>query len=83
MEKWKVKKEKRETSKNLKMVLTNMFKEFVDSAFHSRSRGLATKGLGTTPLVEILANLQHLYGKPSYQKCDAALLRLNEPINWM
>ena len=28
-----------------------------------------------------MANLQCLYGKPSYQDLDAALLRLNKPMN--
>ena len=58
-----------------------MFEEVIDPAFHSGSRGLSTKGFGTTPPVNILANLQHLYGKPSYQELDAALLCLNEPMN--
>ena len=65
------------------MVLTNMLKEVVDPAFHYGIRGLANKGFGTTPPVDILANLQHLYGKSSYQELDAALLRLNQLMNQM
>ena len=38
------------------MVLTKMFEEVVDPAFHSDSRGLATKGFVTKPLVDIMAN---------------------------
>ena len=79
--KLKVKKEKREIFENLKMVLTKIFEEVIDPAFHSGSRRLSTKGFGTTPPVNILANLQHLYGKPSYQELDAALLCLNKPMN--
>ena len=60
-----------------------MFKEFVNPAFHSGSRGLATKGFGTTPPVDILANLQRLYGKLSYKELGAALLHLKNPINLM
>ena len=47
------------------MVLTNIFEEVVEPAFHSGSRGLDTKGFGTTAPVDILANLQRLYGKLS------------------
>ena len=65
------------------MVITEMFEKVVEPELHSGSRGLATKGFGTTPPVDILANLQHLYGKPRYQELDAALLRLKEAINIM
>ena len=67
----------------MKIVLTKMFKEFVEPIFHSSSRVLATKLLGTTPLVDILANLQRLYSKLSYQELDSALLRLIETMNRM
>ena len=60
-----------------------MFKEVVDPSFHSGSRGLATKGFVKTPPVVILENIQRLYGKPSYQELDTALLRLNDPMNQM
>ena len=63
------------------MVLTNIFEEVVDPDFHSVSRGLSTKGFGTTSPVNILENLQYLYGKPIYQELDTALLRLNYPMN--
>ena len=65
--KWKVKKDKIEAFKNLKMVLTKMFDEVVNPVFHYGRRGLASKGFGTTPPVEILVNLQRLYVKLSYQ----------------
>ena len=65
------------------MVLTKMFEEVIDPIFHYGSRGLDTKGFGTTPPVDILENLQHLYGKPSYQELDAALLHLNKSMNRM
>ena len=60
-----------------------IFKEVINPAFHSISHGLATQVFGTTPPVNILDNLQRLYGKTSYQELDAALLRLNEQIKWM
>ena len=65
------------------MVLKKMFEEVVDPAFHSGSIGIAIKGFGTTPPVDILANLQQIYGKTSYQELDAALIRLKEPMNRM
>ena len=79
----KFKKLNRETFKNLKMVTTKLFEEFFNPDFHYDSRGLATKGFGTTPPVDILANLQRLYGKLSYKELDAALLHLKNPINLM
>ena len=51
----KFNKEKIETFEKLKIVLTNMFEEVIDPVFHSGSRGLATKGFGTTPPVDIIA----------------------------
>ena len=77
------KKKKRETFKNLKMVFANIFVEVVDTAFHLCSKGLATKALGNTPPVYILANIQRLYGKLIYQELNAVLFRLNEPMNKM
>ena len=63
------------------MVLTNVFEEFIDPALHSGSQVLATRGFGKSPPVDILANLQRLYVKLSYQELDAALLSLNETMN--
>ena len=72
-----MKKEKQETFEKLKIVLTKMFEDIINLAIHSGSRGLSTKGFGTTPPVDILSNLQRLYGKPSYQEINVALLFLN------
>ena len=55
-------------------------KEAVNPTLHSGSRGLNTKEFSTTPLVEILENIQCLYRKPIYQDLDTALLRLNYPM---
>ena len=60
-----------------------MFEEVVDPAFHSGIRGVAIKGFGTMPPVEILAIPQQIYVKLSYQELDAALIRLNDPMNRM
>ena len=65
------------------MVLKKIFEEVVDHELQSGSRGLATKGFGTTPPVDILENLQRLYGKPIYQELDTSLLRLNDSVNRM
>ena len=72
---------KHDTFDNVKMVLTKMFEEAIKPDFHSDSQGLATRGFGTTPPVEILTNLQCLYVKSIYQELDAVLLQLKEPIN--
>ena len=65
------------------MVLKKMFEDFIDPALHSGSRGLVTKVFGTTPPVDIIENIQHLYGKLSYQELDAALIHLNKTMQRM
>ena len=59
----------------MKMVLTKIFEEFVNPAFHSGNIGLASKGFGTTPSVDILVNLQRIYRKTELprakQNCSA------------
>ena len=60
-----------------------MFEEVVDPAFHSGRRGIAIKGFGTTPPVEIMANLQKIYVKLSYQELDTVLIHLKYPMNRM
>ena len=63
------------------MVLTKTFKYFIDPAFHTGSRGLATRGFGNTKPYDVLAHIHSLYGKPSLTELEGALLRLNEPMN--
>ena len=65
------------------MVTTKLFEEFFNPDFHYDSRGLATKGFGTRPLVDILENLQRLYRKSIYQEFDAAIIFLNKTMNQM
>lgn len=76
-----MKKDKRNTFENLKMVLTIIFEEVINLEFYSISQGLPTRGFGTTPPVDNFVNLQRLYGKPSYQELDITLLHLNKPMN--
>ena len=63
------------------MVLTNTFKDFIDTAFHTGSSGLATRGFVNTKSYDVLAHMHSLYGKPSLTELEGALLRLNEPMN--
>ena len=63
------------------MVLTKKFEDVIDPAFHTGSRGLATRGFGNTKPYYILAHMHSLYGKPSLTELEGALLRLNEPMN--
>ena len=74
-------KEKRNTFENLLMVLTNTFEDVIDPAFHTGSRGLATRGFGNTKPYDVLSHIHSLYGKPSLTELEGALMRLNEPIN--
>ena len=43
---WKLQKEKRNTFANLLMVFTKTFEDAIDPAFHTGSRGLATRDFG-------------------------------------
>ena len=63
------------------MVLTKTFEDVINPAFHTVSRGLATRGFGNTNPYDVLAHIHSLYGKPSLTELEGALLRLNEPMN--
>ena len=63
------------------MVLTNTFEDVIDPAFHTCSRGLATRGFENTKPYDVLALMHSLYGKPSLTELEGALLRLNKPMN--
>ena len=63
------------------MVLTKTFKDVIDPAFHTGSRGLAKIGFGNTKPYDVLAHIHSLYGKPSLTELEGAILRLNEPMN--
>ena len=63
------------------MVLTKTFKDVIDPAFHTGSRGLATRGLENLKPYDVLAHIHSLYGKPSLTELEGALLRLNKPMN--
>ena len=63
------------------MVLTKTIEDVIDPAFHTGSRGLATRGFGNTKPYDVLAHIHSLYGKPSLTELEGALLRLNEPTS--
>ena len=63
------------------MVLTKTFEDVIDHAFHTGSRGLATRRFGNTNPYNVLAHMNLLYGKRSLTELEGALLRLNEPMN--
>ena len=74
---WELQKEKRNTFENLLMLLTKKSEDIIDPAFHTGSRGLATRRFGNTKPYDILAHIHSLYGKPSLTELEGALLRLN------
>ena len=78
---WELQKDKRNTFGNLLMVLTKTFEDVIDTAFHTYSRGLATRGFENTKPYDVLAHIHSLYVKPSLTELEGALLRLNEPMN--
>ena len=63
------------------MVLTKTFEDVIDPAFHTGSRGLATRGFGNTNPYDVLAHIHSLYGKHSLTELEGTLLRLIEPMN--
>ena len=63
------------------MVLTKTFKDVINPALHTGSRGLATRGFGNMKPYDVLAHIHSLYGKPILTELEGALLRLNEPMN--
>ena len=78
---WELQKEKRNTVENLLMVLTKRFEDVIDPAFHTGSRGLATRGFVNTNPYNVLAHMHLLYGKPSLTELEGVQLRLNKPMN--
>ena len=54
---WELQKEKGNTFENLSMVLTKTFEDVIDPAFHTGSRGLATRGFGNTNPYDVLAHI--------------------------
>ena len=70
---WELQKETRNTFENLLIVLTKTFKDVIDPAFHTGSRGLATRGFGNTNPYDILAHIHSLYGKPSLTELEGVL----------
>ena len=54
-----------------------LFERIIDKAYHSGgtgATGLTLRGFGNDEPPEIMARLQRLYGKPSLQELDQALL---------
>ena len=61
-----------------------LFERIIDQAYHSGGMGvggLACQGFGNDETPDIYARLQRLYGKPSIQELDQALVRLNNPMD--
>ena len=78
---WELQEEKLNTFEKLLMVLTKTLEDVIDPAFHTGSRGLATRWFGNTKPYKVLAHIHSLYGKPSLTELEATLLHLNEPMN--
>ena len=82
--KWKAEKDLRDNFDNVRTALRLLFERIIDPAYHSGGTGtggLARRGFGNDEPPDILARLQRLYGKPSLQELDQALLRLNDPMD--
>ena len=82
--KWKAEKDLRDNFENVRTALRLLFERIIDQAYHSGGTGtggLARRGFGNDEPPDILARLQRLYGKPSLQELDQALMRLNDPMD--
>ena len=82
--KWKAEKDLQDNFENVRTALRLLFERIIDKAYHSGgtgATGLAIRGFGNDEPPEIMARLQRLYGKPSLQELDQALLRLNDPMD--
>ena len=82
--KWKAKKELREMYENVHTALSLLFERIINEAYHSGGTGavgLARRGFGNDEPPDIYAWLQRLYGKPTIQELDQALLCLNESMD--
>jgi hypothetical protein len=81
---WKANKNLRDTFKNIRTALILLFERIIDEAYHSggtQVAGLGRRGFGNDEPPDIIARLKRLYGKPSLQELDQALLRLNDPMD--
>ena len=81
---WKANKSLRDNFKNVRTALILLFERIIDEAYHSGGTGvagLARRGFGNDEPPDILSRLKRLYGKPSLQELDQALIRLNDPMD--
>ena len=72
------------TYTNACTVLCLLFEQIIDKAHHSGGTGvtdLPRQGFRINKLPNIYVRLQWLYGKPTIQELDQALLQLNKPMN--
>ena len=61
-----------------------MFEKSTDTAYHSggrKNKGMARQRFGNDEATVILKLLKILYGTPSLQELDQALLRLHDPMD--
>jgi hypothetical protein len=73
----------RDNFKNVRTALILLLEQVIDEAYHSGGTvaGLVRRGFGNDEPPDILTRLKHLYGKPSLQELDQALMRLNDPMD--
>ena len=65
--KWAAKHEKRSTLINITTVVTAIFEDVIDTAYHLDGMAIAKHGFGLMEPQIILVHLQWLYGKSGYQ----------------
>ena len=65
----------------VKFVLVQIFEDAIDDTYHAGATGMGQRGFGHLKPDEILAKLLELYGHPTLEELDAALLRLHDPMD--
>ena len=78
---WITLKDVEDTFFNAKISLVQISEHGIDDAYHSGDTAMGQRGFETTTLSQILTCLITIYGKPSINKLDQALIRLNEPMD--
>ena len=73
----------RDNFEAITLVLTQVFEEIIDDAYHTGATGMGQRGFGNLAPDKILHQLFHLYGKPSLQEIESALKRLHSPMDQM
>ena len=78
---WDFLKDMSDTFDAVKLVLTQIFEEAIDDAYHTGATGMGQRGFGNLTPDRILERLMELYGRPSLAELKKAMQRLHDPMD--